>query len=108
MHTAAETKATLFLERINERIARSREPHRYTAEVKVEHYDYPQNSTAAVVTIRDGRVDGSLWVQWYSQDERPNTARFLGGSYRYSLLGKDRTIRKNYRKLWDAVHAIVY
>ena len=109
MATAAEEKARKFLLRTRERISRTGKSGRYTAEIRVEHHDYPQNSTSAIVTVRDSLSGGSLWAQWYSMDDRPRTARFLGGRYHYSYLSaRGHRIRKSYRKLWDAVNTIVY
>ena len=108
--TGAERKANAQLKLIEAAIARSKTPDRYTVEKKLDTYSYEfgLSTTAAVLTVRDSLTNGTVWFQWYTDLKRPNTARFLGGQYYWTLTSKSRRIKKNYRKLWSVLHTFIH
>jgi hypothetical protein len=108
MITAAEKKADKFIAAVEKRIAWSNSGDRYSVEKQVRDCDVGLSSVSVVVTLRDELIGGQLWCQWLSFNERPNTASFLGGRYRWTLATRDRRIKKNYRRLWNLVDTFIY
>jgi hypothetical protein len=107
--TLASRKADRFLEQVNARISRTEDPKRYTAEKRlrvVGHGNY--RGISAVVSLRDDLTGGHLWVQWVSYFDRPNSGRFLGGRYCWTLFSKSRRIKKSYRSMWSYVNTFIF
>lgn len=105
MHAKCVTKAERFANEFRRLTANTPNASRFTITRKDHEDDW---SFSSVVTIEDAEIGGVLWVQWYSSRESPNTARFLGGNYRWTLLSKDRRIRRSYRRLWPVVHTFIH
>lgn len=110
----AEQRARAFVARFEHL-----DPERFTVEVRVDgpdegiKYDsgewmlLPQVSVVA--TIKDRLTGGFVWGQWITwvgQPGKPGSTAFLGGRYRFTMLGKERRIRKSIPHLSSVAYIV--